>query len=87
MGQPTIRVRVGVGGHFMRPGGGVERAKSSFYIERQLTFSVLRGIVGAWFQGPAQGACDERKEGETETPKRRVGGCCFFSPCSREVKG
>ena len=41
---------------------------------------------GAWFQGPAERACDERKEGETETPRQGVGGCRAFSLCSREEK-
>ena len=85
MGQLTVQVRAGVGGHFTRS-EGMERAEFSFCSECQLTFSVLRGVVGAWFQRPAKGTCDERKGGETETPRRRVGGCRSFSLCNREEK-
>ena len=48
---------------------GREKVEFSFCSKCQLTFSVLRGVVGRSSRDPLKGAYDERKEGETEAPK------------------
>ena len=85
MGQPTFQVREGVGGHSMGSEGR-ERVEFSFCSKRQLTFFVLRGVVGRGSRDPLKGPATRGRKGRRRYQSREL---VVVTPslCSREEKG